>query len=115
MIFRRKLNARFHIEIELDFTRFFLTEPSNLDNLDPQIRLVKTSNGQPIPEDEPLFLMRGRNHLALPLLAHFQTLCAKDGCTEYQIQGNSEAIDEFAKFREEHPERMKQPGITRGL
>ena len=109
MIYKKKLNERFHIEVELGWVS------GQIASEEPTIRIVKTSNGQPIPEDEPLFLTRGRDHLALPLLAHFQKLCAEDGCTDYQIQGNAEAIAEFAKFRDEHPERMKQPGITRGL
>ena len=43
----RKLDSKFHIEGD---------------------QIVKTSNGDPIPEDEPLFLIRARDYLALPLL-----------------------------------------------
>jgi len=104
MIFRKKLNERFHIEVELEFTRSMAgSEPTFRE---PTIRIVNTSNGEPIPDDEPKFLVRGRDHLATWLLARFQTLCVEDGCR---------LIADFIRFRDEHPERMKQPGSTRGL
>lgn len=117
IIFRKKLNDRFHIEAALDIMALASCntgdEVRNSEAV--RIRIVKTSNGEPIPDDEPLFLLRARDHLGIPLLSDFQTLCAADGCTEYQIKANAETIAKFSRFRDQHPERMKQPGITRGL
>lgn len=114
ILFTKKLNDRFHIEAALDILA--LASANNADEVRTsqavRIRIVKTSNGEAIPEDEPLFLARGRDNLALPMLAYFQTLCA--GCSDYQIRANAETIAKFTRFRQEHPERMKQPGITRG-
>lgn len=116
ILFTKKLNDRFHIEASLDIMA--LASANSADEVRKsgavRIRIVKTSNGDAIPDDEPLFLLRARDNLALPLLCYFQTLCA-GCCTDYQIKANAEAIAEFARFRDEHPERMKQPGITRGL
>lgn len=78
-------------------------------------RVVKTTNGDIIPDDEPLFLMRARDYLALPLLLYYSQISGSDVCTDYHMNGVQQAIENFKKFREEHPERMKQPGITRGL
>lgn len=89
----RKIDSKFHIEND---------------------QIIKTSSGQAIPEDEPCFLIRARDYLALPLLRHYRRLCVDDGCTDFQIAGN-DAIEEFERFSAEHHERMKQPGITKGL
>ncbi len=78
-------------------------------------RIIKTSNGQEIPDHEPTILFRGRDHLALPMLTFYRQLCIDDGCTDYQMESMDEMIRRFKVFAEEHPEVMKQPGVTRGL
>lgn len=78
-------------------------------------RIVKTSNGEVLPEDEPLFLLRARDHLALPLLLMYELLSQVDGCNDYHMGKLSETIGNFRSFAEKQPGRMKQPSITRGL
>ena len=90
----RKIDGKFHVEAD---------------------EIVKTSNGERLPSDEPVFLLRARDHLALPLLKHYLQLSLEDDCTDYQINGVEAAIVQFEAFQTKHPERMKQPGITRGL
>lgn len=79
------------------------------------LKIVKTKTLEPIPDDEPLMLFRARDRLALDLLKVYRRLCIADNCTEYQINGMDARIEAFEKFKREHPERMKQPGCTRGL
>ncbi len=78
------------------------------------VDLVKLSNGDVIPEDEPLMLIRARDWLAIPGLLKYRELCVADGCNDYILGLLDETIAEFQKFQTEHPERMKQPGVTRG-
>jgi hypothetical protein len=82
---------------------------------EPDIRIVKTSNGEPIPDDEPLILFRARDRNALAMLHKYRELCEADGCNEFQMEGINNRIAAFINFAMDHPERMKQPGITRGL
>lgn len=89
----RHVNSMFHIENE---------------------RLIKTSNNEPVPEDEPIVILRGRDRLALPALLHYRTLAKQDGCTDWFMERLDPPIEEFIKFREEHWDRMKQPGVTKG-
>lgn len=77
-------------------------------------RIIKTTNNQEIPEHEPLVLFRARDHLALNLLHVYREMCRADGCTPYQLEGVDKLIDDFMRFKNEHPEAMKQPGVTRG-
>jgi hypothetical protein len=76
--------------------------------------IVKSSNGEIVPEDEPLFLIRARDRLAVAALETYRELSQKDGCIDYHFEHLDKDIEAFKRFREEHPERMKQPSITRG-
>lgn len=77
-------------------------------------KLIKTSNGQAIPDDEPVVILRGRDHLALPMLRIYRILSIIDKVTLYFLAEQDKTIADFEQFAQEHPERMKQPGITMG-
>lgn len=89
----RRIDPKFHIEDD---------------------NIVKTSNGDPIPDDEPIMLFRARDRNALNMLHYYATLCMEDGCNDFQMEGIKNRIDAFEKFKQCHSDRMKQPGITRG-
>ena len=84
-------------------------------HIDENHQIVKTGNGVPIPENEPLILFRGRDRLAVPLLEAYYGLCVVDGCNDFQLGQITELIARFKAFAAENPQTMKQPGITRGL
>jgi hypothetical protein len=71
-------------------------------------------SGDVVPEDEPLFLLRARDHLALNTLLKYEELSLLDNCTPYHMEGIENTISGFKEFRRAHPERMKQPGVTKG-
>lgn len=89
----RKLDGKFHI-----------TED----------KIVNTSSGEVIPEDEPLFLFRARDWLAVRVLTNYLKICSEDNCTFEQIAAVDREISKFVNFREICPERMKQPGSSIG-
>jgi len=76
-------------------------------------RIIKTGNGQEVPMDEPMFLFRARDYLAVPALEFYQQLCIDNGCTDYQKQSMEDMIEKFKEFAASSP-TMKQPGITEG-
>jgi hypothetical protein len=77
--------------------------------------IAKNSTGEEIPTDEPTIIFRARDRLAFTMLAYYLTLCIQDGCTPEHVKGIQNRILAFGHFAAKHPERMKQPGITRGL
>lgn len=77
-------------------------------------RIVKTSNGQPVPTEEPLFLLRARDNLAIPLLEHYRRVCVADNCDELFLTELDATIEKFRQYRVQYYDRMKQPGVTRG-
>lgn len=68
-------------------------------------QLVSKSDSQPIPEDEPLFILRAQDRNALAALTCYQALCLKPD-HKASVQ---KSIDDFNKFRAVNPERMKEP------
>jgi hypothetical protein len=103
----RRLTSRFHISVLQD-------EEGNL-----KIEVIKTTNGQPIPEEEPLVLFRGRDQLAAPALLCYQALIKVATypdplAKEEHILSNKLSIAMFEEFSRNYPDRMKLPNITRG-
>jgi hypothetical protein len=85
-----------------------------MNDLKFRFALVKVSNNEVVPDDEPIFILRARDVLAVPLLEHYAVLANEDKCTDYHLSGIARVIRAFKLFSSSHPERMKQPGITRG-
>ncbi len=77
-------------------------------------KIFKKSNGEIIPDDEPLFLLRGRDILALEFLASYVEISKRAGCNAYHFFKIGETTEGFIRFKKEHPERMKMPSITEG-
>jgi hypothetical protein len=78
-------------------------------------KIYKKSNGEIVPEDEPLFLLRGRDLLALDLLWAYKNLSLSNGCNGWHMYNLGVTTNLFLKFKTEHPDRMKVPSITEGL
>lgn len=108
VIARRELTPHFHIE-----ARRYLSSGTI------SVEVVKTTSGDPIHNDEPLFLLRGRDSLAAPLLLCYKALIE---ATHYpdpvakkeHLYSNDKTREAFEVFAHEHAGRMKLPNITRG-
>ena len=68
-------------------------------------RLVKRDSEVPIPEDEPLFILRAKDRKALSAMVAYNMIC--DNLTHKESVTNS--INDFRDFQEKHPERMAEP------
>jgi hypothetical protein len=95
----RKIDSKFHAEYDEKFGRCLI---------------VKTSNGDVVPDDEPLILFRARDRLAVRVLEFYRQISLEDGCNDFHFDLLDKRIEEFKKFAVDHSERMKQPSITRG-
>lgn len=78
-------------------------------------RIFNTVSGEELPGDEPRFILRARDRNALAALRDYRVECENDGCNELHLAGIDKTITAFEKFFMEHPERMKEPGVTRCL
>jgi hypothetical protein len=68
-------------------------------------RLVNRATGVPIPDDEPVFVLRAKDRRALAALRAYRDC----GLTEAHAQAVSAQIRQFERFATEHPERMTEP------
>lgn len=68
-------------------------------------QLVKKSNEQPIPEDEPLFIFRAKDRKALAALVAYNMIL--DNLD--QKEAVMKSINDFRNFQEGHPELMSEP------
>jgi hypothetical protein len=69
---------------------------------------VNRLSGEPIPKDEPTIILRARDvHATSVLRTYLYTV--EDPKHRQAVQ---DRIDEFEQFAMDHPERMKEPGIT---
>lgn len=69
-------------------------------------RLYNRSSGEVIPDDEPVFIFRAKDALALEALKRYINLFHPD---KEHHKAISERIKDFEKFAGDHPERMKYP------
>lgn len=75
-------------------------------------RLVKTSNGQPVPEDEPVFIIRGRDELAVGVILDYLNRARQAGCDEGFLSELSDLCVEFSVYARDR--QRKLPNVTRG-
>lgn len=71
-------------------------------------RIVNRETGKPIPDDEPVFILRAQDKLAQQALQAYRTMTASAGLNPASID---ERVTAFAAFAEAHPERMKLPNV----
>lgn len=76
------------------------------------VKVLSDGTEEEIPEDDPTILFRGRDKLAIPMLAFYRDLCTNDGATNYQLTSMDVMIGRFERFQDSNP--VKQPGITEG-
>jgi hypothetical protein len=67
--------------------------------------LVNRSTGRPVPDDEPLFILRAQDINSLPMLMAYLVLC-KDLA---QCEEVKKCVTDFRNFRDQNPDRMKEP------
>lgn len=78
---------------------------------DAQGKFVNRVSGEPIPDDEPVIIFRARDWHSLHVLRAYLEM-AED---EHHREAIRDRITEFRAFKTAHPERMKEPGITRHI
>lgn len=68
-------------------------------------RVINRASGEVIPADEPVFIFRARDCHAAAILYEYAMVV---GDEEHRAAVLDRVAD-FERFREHHPERMKEP------
>lgn len=94
----KRINERFHIETD-----------------EKSIKIIKTSNGAEVGLDgEPLFLLRGRDIHAIPLLQTLLEWIDVEESGIEQKEAMSKVVNEFVQWKIQNYNKMKHPNSTRG-
>jgi hypothetical protein len=68
-------------------------------------QIVNRLSGAPIPDDEPIFIIRAKDRLAVRILtAYFSAIENPE-----HARAVAARLEDFKRFAREHPERMKDP------
>lgn len=63
-----------------------------------------------VPDDEPLFILRGRDSTALRALEiYFEVVTNNDSIQADHVHALRRRLHDFEHFRDAHPDRMKTP------
>lgn len=75
-------------------------------NIDSAGKLVNAATGVPIPEDEPVFMLRAKDMYALDTLLFYMTRVDHiDGHRD----GVAQRIEDFQRFRAEQSDQIREP------
>jgi len=75
-------------------------------------RVVNRQSGAAIPDDEPVFLLRGRDINAVKTLESYLKIAKASGCNKEHEQAVKIRIGQFSDFAHWNKKRMKKPDTT---
>lgn len=70
-------------------------------------RFVNRRSGNPIPEDEPVFILRARDNHAIAAMSYYVE-CCQDDLHRCDVES---VINTFRAWRDANPDKTKEPGI----
>jgi hypothetical protein len=70
---------------------------------------IVKENGDPLPQDEPRMLFRGKDKLLPQLLEHYKQLCQEAGSPSEQIEGIQERLNIIKDWQSKNPDKVKVP------
>jgi hypothetical protein len=79
------------------------------DGLD-QIIVRMYDNGEfKFPKDEPLFMLRAQDQLAVQAISDYSSMSAANGVNQDQQHAVQQALDQFKVWQRVHSDRVKLP------
>ena len=68
--------------------------------------LFSTRTNESVPEDEPVFILRGRDLKALSTIRSYQSTFSP---MHEHWKATQKVLNDFGEFREQNPEKMSEP------
>jgi hypothetical protein len=62
-----------------------------------------------IPDDEPIFILRGKDKLAFQTIMNYQSMAVSRRCPEAFIGDLDKVLERFEEWQDQHSELMKLP------
>lgn len=83
--------------------------PQHTMNLGAKTMIVNRQSGNIIPDDEPVFIFRARDVFAVEIITEYMRRLMDGNQNKDHISTVQERMEDFIRFREDYPERMKEP------
>ena len=71
-------------------------------------KLIK-SDGTPVPEDEPFFVLRGQDSLAVKAIHRYLMLCKEHGCSDEHLETIAHNSMVIQHWQSQNPDLVKLP------
>ena len=71
-------------------------------------QICNNETGEPIPADEPIFILRAKDVLAEQTIAYYLTMASM----EQHKSAVQHRLADFAEFKRNHPDRVKAPDTS---
>lgn len=71
-------------------------------------QFINRASNIPIPDDEPVFIFRARDHYAAAIISDYASVCLNK--EHQEIVEN--CVKDFDDFAAAHPDRMKEPDTS---
>ena len=71
--------------------------------------IVNTATGKPIPDDEPVFILRAKDSAVLETLGHYKSITRLMGASEEFLTHIEQIIIRFAEWEDDNNHLMKVP------
>lgn len=83
--------------------------PQHTMNLGAKTVICNRHSGSIIPDDEPVFIFRARDIFAVDIITEYLRRLMDGDQNKAHIATVSERLEHFIAFREDNPNRMKEP------
>lgn len=91
--------------------KFYIEVPLNMDGQLSGNPVLVGQSGI-VPDDEPLFILRGRDLAALPTLHDYKANAYDAGATDEHLSAINKRIEVFRQFFEQKEDRLKIPDTS---
>lgn len=71
--------------------------------------IVNSHNGKPIPEDEPIIILRAQDDCVLNGLEHYYRMCESRNAPTKHLESIRERINEFRMWQRANHDKVKVP------
>lgn len=83
--------------------------PQHTMNLGAKTVIVNRHSGSIIPDDEPVFIFRARDVFSVDIITEYMRRLMDGNQNPQHIDTVGQRLEDFIRFREDNPNRMKEP------
>lgn len=76
--------------------------------VDGDCKIVVRETADRVPDDEPVFIFRGKDPFAVSVLAYYASILEENKVSEDHISAVLQRLDDFCEFKKDNPSRCSR-------